>query len=104
MTTTPSFQQLALEVWQNLDQFEFELRIELRRLGGLEPRPTTMESPTKDSATVVRDCKNSVDALVREYEETLATPLSGHARAMINRQITKVRKESEELAKFQSAA
>jgi len=104
MSTTTGFQQLALEGWQNLSRFEFELRTELRRLGGLDPRPPTFESVPRDPATTVRDCKNSVEALVEEYEETLTTTLPAHARAMINRQVLEVRKCYEELVRLQSAA
>ena len=104
MTTTPGFQQLALNCWQNLSQFEFELKTELRRLGGLEPRPATFESMPRDPATSARDCKNSVETLLGQYEETLTATLSAHARAMINRQVREVRKMYEELVALQNAA
>ena len=104
MTTTPGFQQLALDCWQNLSQFEFELKTELRRLGGLDPRPATFESMLRDPATSARDCKNSVEALLGQYEETLTATLSAHARAMINRQVGEVRKIDEDLANLDRAA
>jgi hypothetical protein len=104
MTTTPGFQQLALDWCQNLSQFEFELRNELRRLGGLEPRPATFESMPRDPATSARDCINSVEALVGQYEETLTATLSAHARAMIYRQIEVVRKCYEDLVRIDRAA
>jgi len=97
-------QQLALDVWQTLEQFEFELRTELRRLGGLDPRPATFDSATTDLMATAGDCKNAMEALVREYEETLTTNVSAHARAMINRQVGQVRKQLEQFVDLESAA
>jgi hypothetical protein len=104
MTGDSGLQRLALSTWRNLSQFEFELRTELRRLGGLEPRPASFENVPRDPARAALDCKISIETLLRKYEESFTTTLSAHARAMLNRQFEEVQKHHAALLRLQAAA
>jgi hypothetical protein len=103
-TTNPAFQQLALAAWQKLSQFEFELKIELRRLGGMDSGRTEFAAIPRDPSILAQECRTSLEILLRQYEETLQTTLSAHARAMITRQFQEIQKHHEKLAVPKTAA
>ena len=76
-------------------QFEFELRTELKRLAaetGLIER-----APEKN-------LRIAFDTTLESYQQALASNLTAHARAMINRQFQEMRIAHEEFAAIYQAA
>jgi hypothetical protein len=102
-TTNTSFQELALAAWQQLNQFEFELKTELRRMGGMEAGRKDFSVP-RDPENVKRECASSIQILLEQYKEALTTTLSAHARAMITRQSEEIQKQHDRLLAVNVAA
>ena len=90
-------------MWQQLNQFEFELKTELRRLGGLESGRKDFEVP-RDPEAARGECRSSIQLLLEQYKEALTTTLSAHARAMITRQSEEIQKHYEKLVALNVAA
>jgi len=74
-------------------QFEFELRTELERLAA-ESGLTERE----------KNLRIAFDAILESYRQALASNLTAHARAMINRQFQEMRVAHEEFAAIYQAA
>jgi DNA relaxase NicK len=76
-------------------QFEFELRTELERLAA--------ESGLIERASE-KNLRIAFDAILESYRQALASNLTAHARAMINRQFQEMRVAHEEFAAIYQAA
>jgi hypothetical protein len=101
--TNIQFQQLALTSWQKLNQFEFELKTELRRLGGIESNRSNFEVPN-DAIALTGQCVTSLQLLLEHYDSAIETTLSAHARAMVMRQAHEIRQAYEKLVVLSQAA
>ena len=76
-------------------QFEFELRTELKRLAA--------ESGLIERASE-KNLRIAFDTILESYRQALASNLTAHARAMINRQFQEMRIAYEEFAAIYQAA
>jgi hypothetical protein len=75
---------------EKMDQFEFELRTELRRFAGVEAAKLVDEAADKD-------LKTAIESALDHYRQAMNTTLPARTRAMLTRQ-------SEELMSFQCVA
>jgi hypothetical protein len=76
-------------------QFEFELRTELRRLAA--------ETDLAANATNM-DLQTGFETILESYQQALASHLTAHTRAMVNRQLREMRIAYEEFAALCKAA
>jgi hypothetical protein len=91
--TDPSLQQFAEKILEKAEQFEFELRTELTRLS-VEPAVLS-DKP---------DVNVGLEMILESYQQTLATNITPHARAMIRRQLGELQRAYEEFTSTQRAA
>ena len=89
----PSQRFMEKMLWK-VKQFEFELRTELKRLAG--------ESGLIERASE-KNLRIAFDTILESYRQALASNLTAHARAMINRQFQEMRIAHEEFAAIYQA-
>jgi hypothetical protein len=83
------------KIHADVQQFEFELRTELRRLGA-ESAPLRNEAATSVRA--------GFQLMIDSYKQAQLTNLTAHTRAMINRQFEAVQRAYQEFSSISQAA
>ena len=91
----PLFRRLAEIIRQKADQFEFELRTELRRLAA-EPH-----APHSGPKTALR---SGLILVLQSYQQALKSNIPAHARAMLTRQNEEIQKVYEDFLALSRAA
>ncbi len=92
----PTFHLFAERVQKDLSQFEFELRLELGRLGAEE-----IGAPPDSAAAA---SKAAFELALERYEKALRTAMPARTRAMLKRQCAAVVAAYDELLAMHKAA
>ena len=97
--TNPTHTNALDRIPQKLEQFGFELRNEIRRLGQHEDFVIfRFESIQGYSGTL------ALDHMLDCYQEAFNSPLTSHTRAMLNRQFSDLQRACQELDSVSKAA
>lgn len=100
-----NFRELAAKAQEMLDRFGYELQTEIRRIDGsdFDPPPSHSDK-TQDPEVLVLRCETSLQSAIEEYQLTLNTQLTAHARAMLKRQQLQIQQAYDQVVQIRRAA